>query len=110
MDPAHSATDPRLLSSLKGANIREHLQWWQKHHFTKEPNSSFGPPAKAQHEASQNLSTQSGEVDSFSNVALEDEGDMLDDDGVEMVGAQEPTTDYLRNDLFVRKGDLVELW
>lgn len=110
VDPSSIGADPKLASTLQEGDIREHLRLWQQQRLIKEHSSSVVPPPQnRQLNASQNLATQSGEDDSFSKVTQEDEAEESEDDGFVEIGSDEPAPDFLKNELFLRRGDLVEL-
>ena len=95
---------------MPGGNIREHLKLWQRQQDTnkKLPNSISQPSSNTRND-SQNLFTQSSEDDSFTVVAREDEADEVEGDDKLEFGSDEFVPDVLRNEVFLRRGDLVEL-
>ena len=67
-------------------------------------------PLNSKTNIGQNLITQSGEDDGFKVVAQEQEAESLEDDEYTNYGFDTSVADVLKNELFLRQGDLVELW
>lgn len=102
--------EAKLKSSLDEGNIREHLRLWQEQQdlnldLTNAAQSS--PFSKIKD--GQNLFTQSGEDESFTMITREIEAEEVEDDDYVGFGSDDPTPDVLKNELFLRRGDLVEL-
>lgn len=99
----------KLESPFEGGNIRDHLRLWQEQQDRNPVSQGLAPSIKTTvPKAGENFFTQSGEDDTFNVVTRETELEVEDDDHVDF-SSEEPTSDALRNGLFLRKGDLVEL-
>lgn len=98
-------TKPEELHKVKSVGIREVLRLWQEQHDISLADASGQPPSSTLSDT-QNLFTQSGEDESFTAVARDD--DFEDDDNVDF-GSDEPTPDIFAHQIFLRRGDLVEL-
>ena len=109
-DPSSIAADAKLKSISKGGNIREHLRLWQE---IQDGNTDLSSPAQlpstSRATTDHNLFTQSGEDDSFKVVDREHEAESFEDDEYIDFGSDNSAADVLKNELFLRKGDLVEL-
>ncbi len=102
--------EAKLKSSLERGDIREHLRLWQEQQDINSsiPNAVQPSPVSIIKDG-QNLFTQSGEDESFSVITSEIEAEEVEDDDYLEFGSDEPTPDVLKNELFLRRGDLVEL-
>ena len=92
IDPSVIETNPAGLDKERPRRIREALR------SDRPPSSTLGD--------TQNLLTQSGEDNSFTTVLRDDEAD--NDDYISME-SEERTPDIFANEVFLRRGDLVEL-
>jgi len=110
LDPSIMGAEAKLKSSLEGGNIREHLRLWQEHQdlVLNLPNAVQSSPV-SKIKNGQNLYTQSGEDESFTVITREIEAEEVEDDDHVDFGSDEPTPDVLKNELFLKRGDLVEL-
>ena len=97
--------NPDELIKWKSTGIREYLRSWQEQHETI-PVDTSGRPSSGPLSETQNLFTQSGEDDSFTAIARDDE---VDDEIDIDFASDEPTQDIFAHSVFLRRGDLVEL-
>ena len=79
------------------------LRLWQEQHDIALADTSRSPSTLSD---IQNVLTQSGEDDSFTKIARDDEIDEDDDVKFE---SEERTPDIFAPQVFLRRGDLVEL-
>ena len=79
------------------------LRLWQEQHDIALADTSRSPSSTLSD--IQNLFTQSGEDDSFTEIARDDE---IDDDDIKFE-SEERTPDIFAPQVFLRRGDLVEL-
>jgi hypothetical protein len=102
--------EAKLKSSLEKGDIREHLRLWQKQ---QDLNSNLPNAVQlsrfSTRKDGENVLTQSGEDESFTVIDREIEVQEVEDDDYVDVGSDEPMPDVLKNELFLRRGDLVEL-
>ena len=78
---------------------------WQEQHDIALADTLGRPPSSTLSDT-QNLFTQSGEDESFTAIARDDE---VDDDDDLNFGSDEPIPDIFAHQVFLRRGDLVEL-
>lgn len=98
-------SNPAGLVKGNSGGIRETLRLWQEQHdIALADTSGLAPPGTLGD--TQNLFTQSGEDESFTAIARDDE--VEDNDDVSF-GSDEPTPDIFAHQVFLRRGDLVEL-
>ena len=103
-DPTKIKGNPDELIKWK-TGIREYLRSWQEQHESAVVDTS-GRPSSGSLSETQNLFTQSGEDDSFTAIAQDDEAD----DEIEIdFPSDESTQDIFAHSVFLRRGDLVEL-
>ena len=105
IDPSVIETNPAGLDKERPRRIREALRLWQEQHDSAVADTSDRPPSSTLGDT-QNLLTQSGEDNSFTTVLRDDEAD--NDDYISME-SEERTPDIFANEVFLRRGDLVEL-
>ena len=99
----------KLKSTLEEGRIQEHLRLWAQHVDTGGQTFKSLPLDRSRYyKGTQNLLTQSSEDESFNSVAQE-EADAVEDHEHLEFGSDDPAIDVLKNELFLRKGDLVEL-
>lgn len=105
IDPPTIKTTPD--GNVKGGpgQIRDALRMWQEQHEVALADVSGRPPSSTLSDT-QNLFTQSGEDDSSTTVLRDDEVDEDDDVNPE---SDEQTPDIFAHQVFLRRGDLVEL-
>lgn len=110
LDSSMMGAEAKLRSSLERGDIREHLRLWQKQQDLESnlPNTVQQSPFSMIKDG-QNLFTQSGEDESFTVITREIEAEEVEDGDYVDFGSDEPTLDVLKNELFLRRGDLVEL-
>ncbi len=104
IDPSVTGISPDDLVKGKSGGIRDALKLWQEQHDIALANRSGRHPSSTLGDT-QNLVTQSGEDDSFTAITR-DEVD--DEDDVEFQ-PEETTPDIFAHQVFLRRGDLVEL-
>ena len=92
------------LGNGKIQNTREMLRLWKEQHKNTLVNASDRPPSSTLGE--QNWFTQSGEDESLTSFVRIDEEN--DDEDVEWE-ADQPSPDVFSPQVFLRRGDLVEL-
>ena len=105
LDPTITKEDPDELIKWKSTGIREYLRSWQEQHETALVDTS-GRPSSGPLSETQNLFTQSGEDESFTAIAWDDE---VDDEFEIDFTSDEPFQDIFTRSVFLRRGDLVEL-
>lgn len=98
-------TNPDEPFKGKSGGIREALSLWQEHHDTALASTSGQPPSTTLGEI-QNLFTQSGEDESFTAITRDDDVEDYDD---EEIGSDELIPDTFTHQVFLRRGDLVDL-
>lgn len=98
-------TNPAGLVEGRPRRIREALELWQEQHDSALADTSGRPPPRMLNDT-QNLLTQSGEDNTFNTIVRDDEIDNYDDIGIE---SEERTPDIFANEVFFRRGDLVEV-
>lgn len=102
--------DAKLKSSLEGGDIREHLKLWQEQQdLLPDSLGATKLPHISRPKTGQNLFTQSSEDQSLTTVTPEVKAEEIEDEDYVDFGSDEPTPDVLRNEMFLRRGDLVEL-
>ena len=74
--------------------------------FSPGTASSVTIPLQGQSDDTQNILTQSGEDESLTKIIPNNE---IDQDDYAISGPDEPTLDHFQNQVFLRKGDLVDL-
>ncbi|KAL9075487.1 MAG: hypothetical protein Q9161_001559 [Pseudevernia consocians] len=105
IDPAIIGTNRNEHFKGESGGIREALRLWQdQHDIALADTSSQTHPSTLSD--TQNLFTQSREDESFTVIARDDE--VEDNDDV-IFGSDEPTPDIFAHQVFLRRGDLVEL-
>lgn len=105
IDPPVVGTNPAGLVKGRPRRIREALELWQQQHDSGLADTSGRPPSSMLSDT-QNLLTQSGEDNTFNTIVRDDEVDNDDDIGIE---SEERTPDIFANEVFLRRGDLVEV-
>ena len=105
LDPTITKEHPDEPIKWKSTGIREYLRSWQEQHETALVDTS-GRPSLGPLSETQNLFTQSGEDDSFSTIATDDE---VDDEFEIDLTSDQPSQDIFTRSVFLRRGDLVEL-
>lgn len=110
LDSSMLDAEAKLKSSLERGDIREHLRLWQKQQDLNSnlPNAVQSSRVSTRKDG-ENVLTQSGEDESFTVIDREIEAQELEDDDYVDFGSDEPMPDVLKNELFLRRGDLVEL-
>lgn len=102
--------EAKLKLSLERGNIREHLRLWQEQQdINADLPRAIPPTFVSMTKDGQNRLTQSGEDESHIVITPETEIDEIDDDDHVEFGSDEPMPDVLKNEMFLRRGDLVEL-
>ena len=102
--PATGITPAGLVQG-RPEGIREALRLWQEQHDSAVADS-LGRTAPSTFSDTQNLLTQSEQDDSFTTLVRDDEMD--DDDGMS-IEPDEQDLDKFAPQIFLRRGDLVEL-
>ena len=104
-DPLVLGTNPHRASGYHARGIREALKLWQEQHDVALAVASSGPPPSSYGDT-QNLVTQSGEDESYTAIARDEEPE--DDDPIDLEPG-EPVPGIFSRRIFLRQGDLVEL-
>lgn len=104
-DPAIIGVNPDGLINGKSGRIRDTLRLWQEQHDIALADTLGRPPLNTVSDT-QNLFTQSGEDESYTAIVRDDE--VEDEDGVDF-GSDEPISDIFAPQVYLRRGDLVEL-
>lgn len=105
IDPAIIGANPDGLLKKPSGSIREALRLWQEQHEIALAGTSGRHPSSMLSDT-QNLVTQSGEDESFTTISLDE--NVEDDDDVD-IRSDEPIPDIFAHQVFLRRGDLVEL-
>ena len=105
IDPAIVGANLDGLVKGKSGGIREALRLWQDQHDIALADILGRPPSNTLSDT-QNLFTQSGEDESFTTITRDDE---LEDDEDVHFASNELTPDFFAHQVFLRRGDLVEL-
>ena len=105
LDPTITTENPDEPIKWKSTGISEYLRSWQEQHETALVDTA-GRPSSGPLSEGQNLFTQSGEDDSFTTIATDDE---VDDEFEMGLTSDEPSQDIFTRSVFLRRGDLVEL-
>lgn len=105
IDPPVVGTNPAGLVKGRPRRIREALELWQEQHDSGLADTSGRPPSSMLSDT-KNLLTQSGEDNAFNMIVRDDEVDNDDDTGIE---SEEGNPDIVANEVFYRRGDLVEV-
>ena len=96
-----------MTSPTGSRDIKKHLKLWQEQQDSRpESIKSSSPSLGSTSSGLQNVLTQSGEDENFTQISRDDE---VDDDDHVSFGSDEPTLDIFRNQMFLRRGDMVEL-
>ena len=106
IDPAIVETSPDRLIEGSSRGIREALRLWQEQHKIALAETS-GRTLSSTLSDTQNLFTQSGEDESFIAIARDEE--LEDDDDDVDFGPDEPSPNIFARQVYLRRGDLVEL-
>lgn len=105
IDPTNIGTNPHGIPHRNSGGIHAYLSLWQEQHESALADTSGRPPSSTLGDT-QNLFTQSGGDESFTTVARDDE---VEDDVDVDLRSDEPTPDIFSRQVFLRRGDLVEL-
>ena len=97
--------NPDGLSKGQSGGIREALRSWQEQHDIALADKPSQPASNTLSDT-QNLFSQSGEDESLTAIVRED--GVEDDDDI-YFGSDEPTPNIFAHQVFLRRGDLVEL-
>ena len=105
IDPPSTETNLAGFAKGRPEGIREALRLWQEQHESTLADTS------TQHiystlKDSQNLHNQSGEDDSYTTIVRDDE---MDDDEEISMDPEEQNPDIFAPQVFLRRGDLVQL-
>lgn len=111
--PADAQIEPPIAKGIpnfddtSGPGIREHLRLWQEQQNKEaEKMTPASSPLGSSSRGSQNIFTQSGEDDSFTEITEDND---MDEDGHIDLHPDEGVTDIFQNHVYLRRGDLVEL-
>ena len=105
LDPTITKGNPDEPIKWKSTGIREYLRSWQEQNENAVVDTS-GRPSLGPLSETQNLFTQSGEDDSLTTVAVDDE---VDDEFEIGLTSDELSQEIFTRSVFLRRGDLVEL-